>query len=266
MPTTISAIRWSCRRSTASAPAPSSAAGGSASDPVAAQDAGDLAREAGQHRLRRDTCHPGEHDPPAICARWCAHHHRRQRHMLAVLRHAAYKRCMANGGWKILAVLAAAQFLMVLDQAVMNVSISQLVEDFDTDVTTIQARHHALLAGDGGADDRRAASSATSSAAGARSRSASSIYGVGSLLTAVSWSVPVLTLGWSVLEGIGAALVLPALAALTARSFEGKRARAGLRRPRRRGGRRHRGRPDPGRLGHHQPDLAAGVRRRGAWS
>jgi MFS family permease len=34
------------------------------------------------------------------------------------------------------------------------------------------------------------------------------IYGVGTLLTAVAWSVPVLTLGWSVLEGIGAALVL----------------------------------------------------------
>ena len=40
--------------------------------------------------------------------------------------------------WGVLAVLAAAQFLMVLDQAVMNVSISQLVEDFDTTVTTIQ--------------------------------------------------------------------------------------------------------------------------------
>jgi MFS family permease len=37
-----------------------------------------------------------------------------------------------------LAALAAAQFLMVLDQAVMNVSISQLVEDFDTTVSTIQ--------------------------------------------------------------------------------------------------------------------------------
>jgi MFS family permease len=38
----------------------------------------------------------------------------------------------------VLAVLAAAQFLMVLDQAVMNVAILQLVEDFDTTVTTIQ--------------------------------------------------------------------------------------------------------------------------------
>src|SRR5439155_17043786 len=48
------------------------------------------------------------------------------------------------------------------------------------------------------------------------------IYGGGSLLTALSWSVPSLMLGWSVLEGIGAALVLPALVALTARSFEGQ--------------------------------------------
>ena len=38
-----------------------------------------------------------------------------------------------------LVALAGAQFIMVLDQSVMNVSISQLVADFDTTVTTIQA-------------------------------------------------------------------------------------------------------------------------------
>ncbi len=122
---------------------------------------------------------------------------------------------------KVLAVLAAAQFLMVLDQAVMNVSISQLVEDFDTDVTSIQAVitlyslvMAALMIAGGKLGDimgRRRAFGI-----------GNVIYGAGSLLTAVSWSVPVLTLGWSVLEGIGAALVLPALAALTARSFEGQ--------------------------------------------
>ena len=41
--------------------------------------------------------------------------------------------------WLPLVALAGAQFIMVLDQSVMNVSISQLVEDFDTTVTTIQA-------------------------------------------------------------------------------------------------------------------------------
>ena len=44
-----------------------------------------------------------------------------------------------GGKWGALIVLSAAQFLMVLDQSVMNVSISQLVADFDTTVTTIQA-------------------------------------------------------------------------------------------------------------------------------
>jgi hypothetical protein len=43
------------------------------------------------------------------------------------------------GRWSALIVLAAAQFLMVLDQSMMNVSISQLVADFETAVTTIQA-------------------------------------------------------------------------------------------------------------------------------
>src|SRR3954452_22749627 len=127
---------------------------------------------------------------------------------------------MGKSGRKILAVLAAAQFLMVLDQAVMNVSISQLVEDFDTEVTTIQAVitfyslvMAALMIAGGKMGDiwgRRRAFGI-----------GHVIYGAGSLLTAVSWSVTSLTLGWSVLEGIGAALVLPALAALTARSFEG---------------------------------------------
>lgn len=41
--------------------------------------------------------------------------------------------------WRALIVLGTAQFLMVLDTSVMNVSISQLVEDFDTEVTAIQS-------------------------------------------------------------------------------------------------------------------------------
>ena len=41
--------------------------------------------------------------------------------------------------WWPLVALAMAQFVMVLDQSVMNVSISTLVDDFDTTVTTIQS-------------------------------------------------------------------------------------------------------------------------------
>ena len=128
---------------------------------------------------------------------------------------------MGGASWKPLAVLAAAQFLMVLDQAVMNVSISQLVADFHTSVTTIQAViafyslvMAALMVAGGKLGDiwgRRRAF-----------RLGHAIYGIGSLLTALAWSVPALMIGWSVLEGIGAALVLPALAALAALTYQGK--------------------------------------------
>ena len=134
---------------------------------------------------------------------------------------------MSSGGaaakttWSVLAVLAAAQFLMVLDQSVMNVSISQLVADFDTTVTTIQGviTLYSLV---------MAALMITGGKLGdilGRKRTFKIglvIYGVGSALTAVSWDVPTLTLGWSILEGIGAALVLPALVALTAGNYTGK--------------------------------------------
>jgi MFS family permease len=123
--------------------------------------------------------------------------------------------------WGVLAVLAVAQFLMVLDQAVMNVAISQLVEDFDTTVTTIQiviALYALVMAG----------LMLTGGKLGdiwGRKRAfvvGLCIYGVGSALTAVSWSVPSLMFGWSVLEGIGAALVMPALVALVAGSYKGR--------------------------------------------
>ena len=42
------------------------------------------------------------------------------------------------------------------------------------------------------------------------------IYGGGSLTTALAPNLPVLILGWSLLEGIGAALILPAIVALVA--------------------------------------------------
>ena len=45
---------------------------------------------------------------------------------------------VSKGGLALVA-LATAQFLMVLDQSVMNVSIGALVHDFHTTVTTIQA-------------------------------------------------------------------------------------------------------------------------------
>jgi MFS family permease len=120
-----------------------------------------------------------------------------------------------------LVALAGAQFIMVLDQSVMNVSISQLVADFHTTVTTIQTvitlycLVMAMLMLTGGKigdiiGRRRAFVIGLV------------IYACGSLMTALAPTVAILTLGWSILEGIGAALVLPAMAALIAGNFEGK--------------------------------------------
>jgi EmrB/QacA subfamily drug resistance transporter len=122
--------------------------------------------------------------------------------------------------WAPLIALATAQFVMVLDQSVMNVSISTLVAEFDTTVTTIQAviTLYCLV---------MAMFMMTGAKVGdiiGRRRGfvvGLVIYGCGSLMTALAPTVAVLTLGWSILEGIGAALVLPALAALIAGNFAG---------------------------------------------
>ncbi|MFF9060938.1 MFS transporter [Streptomyces sp. NPDC014882] len=120
--------------------------------------------------------------------------------------------------WRALIVLGTAQFLMVLDTSVMNVSISRLVEDFDTEVTAIQAviTLYALV---------MAAFMITGGRLGdilGRRRVfllGMAVYGVGSALTAVAPTLGVLAVGWSVVEGLGAALVLPSMAALVAESY-----------------------------------------------
>jgi EmrB/QacA subfamily drug resistance transporter len=122
--------------------------------------------------------------------------------------------------------LAIAQFIMVLDSSVMSVSISQLVEEFDTTVSMIQLAItlYALV---------MAALMLTGGKIGDLFgrlrifRIGLVIYAIGSLMTAFAPTVGVLILGWSFIEGAGAALVLPALAALVAGSYGGAaRARA----------------------------------------
>jgi MFS family permease len=123
--------------------------------------------------------------------------------------------------WLPLVALALAQFVMVLDQSVMNVSISTLVEDFDTTVTTIQGvitlycltMAMFMLTGGkiGDIIGRRKAFVV-----------GLCIYATGSAITAIAPTVQVLAFGWSILEGLGAALVMPALVALIAGNYEGK--------------------------------------------
>jgi MFS family permease len=120
-----------------------------------------------------------------------------------------------------IAIFAAAQFVMVLDSSVMNVSISQIVADLDTTIQGVQLAITAytlvmaalMLAGAKLGDiigrDRTFAIGLA-------------IYGLGSLTTALSPNLTVLLLGWSLVEGLGAAMVLPAIVSLIAGTYGGK--------------------------------------------
>ncbi len=123
--------------------------------------------------------------------------------------------------WLPLTILAAAQFVMVLDSSVMNVSISQIVADLDTTVTGVQLAITAYTL-------VMAAFMLVGAKLGdilGRDRAFGiglAVYGLGSLTTALSPNLYVLLFGWSLVEGLGAVLVIPAIAALVAANYEGK--------------------------------------------
>src|SRR6476619_147947 len=118
----------------------------------------------------------------------------------------------------VLVTLCAGQFLMMLDSSVMNVSIATVAKDVGTTVTGIQTAItlYTLV---------MASLMITGGKIGqiiGRKRAfmiGCVVYGCGSLTTALSPSLGVLLLGWSLLEGIGAALILPAIVALIASNF-----------------------------------------------
>ncbi len=123
--------------------------------------------------------------------------------------------------WTIVIVLALTQFIMILDSSVMNVSISTVVKDLDTTVSSLQAAitfytltMAALMLTGGKLGDIFGRLKAFKIGA--------IIYGVGSLITAFSPNIVVLFTGWSVIEGLGAVLVIPATAALIAMHYKGK--------------------------------------------
>ncbi len=122
----------------------------------------------------------------------------------------------------VLLTLASGQFLMTLDSSVMNVSIATVAKDVGTTVTGIQGAITAYTL-------VMAALMITGAKIGAiigRKRAFAIgcvIYGCGSLTTSLAQSLPVLLLGWSFLEGVGAALILPAIVALVAGNFPTER-------------------------------------------
>jgi MFS family permease len=127
-------------------------------------------------------------------------------------------RTTSSGTGIVLLTLASGQFLMTLDSSVMNVSIATVAKDVGTTVTGIQTAitMYTLV---------MASLMITGGKIGeiiGRKRAFAigcAIYGAGSFTTSLAQNLAVLMIGWSFLEGIGAALIMPAIVALVASNF-----------------------------------------------
>lgn len=123
-----------------------------------------------------------------------------------------------SGSTLVLGTLAAGQFVMALDSSVMNVSMVEVANDVNSDISGIQTAitMYTLV---------MAALMITGGKVGqiiGPKRGfmiGAAIYASGSLTTALSTNLTMLLIGWSLLEGIGAALILPSLVALVASNF-----------------------------------------------
>ena len=118
----------------------------------------------------------------------------------------------------VLLTLASGQFLMTLDSSVMNVSIAQVASDVGTTVTGVQTAitlYTLVMA------TMMITGGKVGSMIGRRRAFAIGcvVYGAGSLTTALAPNLTVLIIGWSFLEGLGAALIMPAIVALVASNF-----------------------------------------------
>ncbi|MEU6535797.1 MFS transporter [Streptomyces sp. NPDC047000] len=121
---------------------------------------------------------------------------------------------------KLFVLLSAQNLLINYTSTAMNVALSVLVHDLDTSLTGVQAAIalYALVV---------AAFLITGSKLGARHGHrrlfvlGGGIFAVGALITAVGPTLPFMLLGWSVLQGIGVALMLPALVSMLTAAYTG---------------------------------------------
>ncbi|MBU3701196.1 MAG: MFS transporter [Acidimicrobiia bacterium] len=126
---------------------------------------------------------------------------------------------VAGGAGMVLLTLASAQFLMTLDTSVMNVAIATVANDVGSSVTGIQlaiTMYTLVMAA------LMIAGGKIGQIIGRRRAFAIGcvVYGSGSFVTGIAQSLPVLIFGWSLLEGMGAALILPSIVALVASNFD----------------------------------------------
>ncbi|MGD2078290.1 MAG: MFS transporter, partial [Chloroflexota bacterium] len=123
--------------------------------------------------------------------------------------------------WGALITLSLAMFVIVIDTTIMNVSISALVEDLNTTVSGVQAAISVyalvmaafILIGGKLAD-----------LVGKKRIFVIGliIYGTGTTIASFSESLALLIFGWSFLEGLGGALMIPNIQTILRSEYEGQ--------------------------------------------
>ncbi len=128
----------------------------------------------------------------------------------------------SNESWLTLIIINLAIFIISIDMSFLNVSIIPLVHDLHTTISTIQSiiviyalvlASLTLLSG----ELQKVLGRKEIFLIGA------AIYGAGTLIAAISVNSNMLLLGWSILEGIGGALMWVATYSIVIGSYSGKK-------------------------------------------
>ena len=123
--------------------------------------------------------------------------------------------------WMPLGVLAFALLIIILDTTILNVSLRTIITDLHTDIQSMQwviTAYSLMLA----------AFTITGGRLGdlfGRKKmfvTGAIIFAIGSFITSISSSVGMMIVGEAIIEGIGAALMLPATSSLLISNYSGR--------------------------------------------
>lgn len=121
--------------------------------------------------------------------------------------------------WFPLLLVALASFIITLDSTFMNVSISQLVVDLNTSLSTIQLIicFYTLITA-----SLMLVGSKLQDIVGKKKifLIGALIYGIGALIASLSQNAITLFIGWSLLEGLGGALMTPATISIISETYK----------------------------------------------
>ncbi len=123
--------------------------------------------------------------------------------------------------WAPLIAVSMAMFIVVVDSTMMNVAVPTIVKDLKTNVSAVQGTIslYSMV---------MASLMLTGGKLGAMRGIKKMfvvglvIYSVGTLIAAISWNIESLAFGWSFLEGIGAAMIMPLAFTLVVVNYDGR--------------------------------------------